>query len=209
MPKRFINKYLPHASTITHHRSLRWLGPLLQDSNLWHLNRRSVASAVFAGVFAGFIPLPMQMLLATFLAIYFHGNLPLSIVFTWISNPLTYAPIYYLCYRLGLILIGQDYNPSGIEWNLEVMLESIALPLMIGCVFSGIVFGALGYGAVRVLWRLHIQHQWFKRKSIRAKHIGLAIRNKAQSLSVKKHCASEADHSHSENSKKTESDTDN
>ena len=186
MPKRFISKYLPHSSTVTRHRSLRWLGSLLHDSNLWHLNRRSVASAVFAGVFASFLPIPMQMLLAASLAIYFHCNLPLSIALTWLSNPLTYAPIYYLCYRFGLVLIGQNHDPSNFEWSVDAMgtnFAHILKPLMLGCVVSGLIFGALGYLGVRMLWRLHIQHVWFKRKALRAKRIGLAIRDKARGLS--------------------------
>lgn len=191
MPKRFISKYLPHANTVTGHRSLRWLGPLLHNSNLWHLNRRSVATAVFAGVFAGFLPIPMQMLLAASIAIYLHGNLPLSIALTWISNPLTYAPFFYLCYRFGLLLLGEDYNPSEMEWNLEVMIENVALPLAVGCIVGGIISGTLGYLAVRVLWRLHIQHQWIKRKSLRAKQIGQAVRNKARSLSSEMSCSKE------------------
>jgi uncharacterized protein (DUF2062 family) len=189
MPKRFINKYLPPVNTVKKHRSLRWLGVLLHDTNLWHLNRRSVASAVFAGVFASFLPIPMQMLFAASLAVVFHCNLPLSVALTWISNPLTYAPIYYLCYRLGLLIIGQDYDPSSFQWNVESMGNNFALvmkPLMVGCIVSGLSVGALGYIGVRMLWRLHIQHTWFKRKAKRAKQIGKSmsdkLRNNSQSL---------------------------
>ena len=179
MPKRLISKYIPKASTVTAHRSLSWLGTLLHDSNLWHLNRRSVATAVFAGVFACFLPIPMQMLFAACLAIFFHCNLPLAVGLTWISNPLTYAPIYYLCYRFGLLLIGQDYDPASFEWNVTAMGSNIALimkPLVAGCVVLGLFFGALGYAGVRMLWRLHIQRIWFKRKAIRAKE---AVQNRA------------------------------
>lgn len=179
MPKRFISKYLPHASTVTKHRSISWLGNILHDSNLWHLNRRSVASAMFAGVFACFIPLPGQMLIAASLAIFLHCNLPLSLALTWISNPLTYAPIYYLCYRLGLIILGQDH-PSELQWSMDELADNVSLvmkPLLIGCVISGLAFGAFGYLVVRLLWRLHIQRAWIKRKALRAKNrIGNAIK---------------------------------
>lgn len=189
MPKHFIRKYLPKASTVKGHRSLRWLGNIIHDSNLWHLNRRSVASAMFAGVFACFMPIPGQMLLAASLAIYFHCNLPLSLALTWISNPLTYAPIYYLCYRFGLILLGLEYDPSSFEWTVDAIANNFMMimkPLMIGCIVAGLLFGALAYMGVRMLWRLHIQRTWFQRKAIRAKsQIGNVIKNSKQKIDSK------------------------
>ncbi len=188
MPKRIISKYLPHASIVTKHRSISWLGNMLHDSNLWHLNRRSVASAMFAGVFACFIPLPGQMLIAAGLAIFLHCNLPLSLALTWISNPLTYAPIYYLCYRLGLLLLGQDYNPSDIHWSVDELASNVSLvmkPLLMGCLVSGLVFGTSAYLLVRLLWRLHIQHIWLKRKTLRSKNrIGHAIQQVSKTTTV-------------------------
>jgi len=172
MPKRFISKYLPHAHEVTSHRSLRWLGHILHDSNLWHLNRRSVASAMFAGVFAAFMPIPGQMLLAAGLAIYFHCNLPLSLAITWLSNPLTYVPIYYLCYRFGLLILGMDYDPSSFAWDVEALTEtfvSIGKPLIAGCVVLGAMFGAISYFSVRFAWRLHILHAWQRRKAERVR----------------------------------------
>lgn len=195
MPKRFIRKYLPKASAVKGHRSLRWLGNIIHDSNLWHLNRRSVASAMFAGVFACFMPIPGQMLLAASLAIYFHCNLPLSLALTWISNPLTYAPIYYLCYRFGLILLGLEYDPSSFEWSVDAIGNNFMMimkPLMLGCIVAGLLFGALGYMGVRMLWRLHIQRTWFQRKAVRAKNqIGNAIKSGKQSIGNKASSAPE------------------
>ncbi len=179
MPKQFISKHLPKASTVTKHRSLRWLGSILHDSNLWHLNRRSVASAVFAGIFACFLPIPMQMVLAAGFAIFLHGNLPLAIALTWISNPLTYAPIYYLCYRFGLVLLGQPHDPASLEWSVNSMGDNLAqviVPLMTGCLVAGTAFGATGYFIVRLIWRFHVQHTWFKRKAERAKQMSARIK---------------------------------
>jgi uncharacterized protein (DUF2062 family) len=190
MPKRLISKYLPEASAVSKHRSVAWLGNILHDSNLWHLNRRSVASAMFAGVFACFMPIPGQMLLAATLAIYFHCNLPLTLALTWISNPLTYAPIYYLCYRLGLLILGQGYDPSGLEWSVDAIGNNLGLimkPLIAGCLISGVIFGALAYFTVRIIWRLHVQRAWIKRKAVRAKNkIGDKFRQ------TKQHCMNTA-----------------
>ncbi len=175
MPKKLIAKYLPQAQTVVQHRSIQWLGSWLHDSSLWHLNRRSVASAMFAGIFASFFPLPGQMFLAACLAIYVHGNLPLSVALTWITNPFTTLPIFYVCYRFGLMILmifGQDYSPTDMEWTLQALggnIGAIMLPLLIGCLLAGFIFGMLGYFSVHLLWRMHIMHHWQKRKAMRAK----------------------------------------
>ncbi len=171
MPKRLIRKYLPSAHKVTEHRSLKWLGAILHDTNLWHLNRRSVASAFFVGIFSCFIPIPFQMLLAASLAIYFHSNLPISVSLVWLTNPLTVAPVFYITYRFGLLLLGQEYNTSGFVWSVEAMGNNLVLiwkPFLLGSVMSGIVLGGLSYLLVRLLWRLHIQRNWLKRKAERA-----------------------------------------
>lgn len=185
MPKRLIKKYLPAAHKVTEHRSLKWLGVILHDTNLWHLNRRSVATAFFVGIFSCFIPIPFQMLLAASLAIYFHCNLPISVSLVWLTNPLTIAPVFYVTYRFGLLLMGQDYDASQFIWSVESMGNNLALiwqPFLLGSIMAGLIFGGAAYLLVRLLWRLHIQHQWLRRKALRAKQFGNHIRKSSIAL---------------------------
>ena len=53
MARKLLRKYVPAREWVVQHRALRWLAPLLQHHNLWHLNRRSVAGGVAIGLFAG------------------------------------------------------------------------------------------------------------------------------------------------------------
>ena len=66
MPKDFIKKYMPDPNSIKNNKSLRFLGPLIHDPNLWHLNRHSVSKAFALGLFWGCIPMPFQMVAAAF-----------------------------------------------------------------------------------------------------------------------------------------------
>jgi len=159
MPRRFIKKLLPAASTVHRHRHLRLFGSRLQDGNLWHLNRRSVSGSVAVGLFSAFIPIPFQMVLAAALAILFRVNLPLSVALVWITNPLTIVPILWLAYRIGAWILGApiDAMPadSTLEW-ITSRLSQLWEPLVTGLLLMAVTASALGFAAVRLIWRLHL-----------------------------------------------------
>ncbi len=163
---------MPDPQTIKAHPHLKFLAPLLNDPNLLHFNRRSISAGVAAGVFAAFIPLPVQMILAVALAIWFRGNIAVAAGFTWISNPLTYWPIYGLCYWLGVFFLGTPVDAHGAEipFELEAILTNIwtlGKPLLFGCVLIGIVCSLISYHVVNMLWRLHIIKLWKDRRERR------------------------------------------
>src|SRR3978361_1326773 len=147
MPRKFFKKYLPSHATITGNRHIARFGRLLTHHNLWHLHRRSVAGGVAVGMFAGLIPgsNPVQFTAAALLAIAFHVNLPIAVIVTLYSNPLTIVPLYYLAFKLGQIVsmdhdttmptfafnlegkVFREWLPTAIDW-----LMSIGKPLLIG-----------------------------------------------------------------------------
>jgi uncharacterized protein (DUF2062 family) len=63
---------------------------------LWHLHRRSVAGGFAVGMFAGLVPgsNPVQFAVAALMAIGFKVNLPIAVIVTLYSNPLTIVPLY-------------------------------------------------------------------------------------------------------------------
>ncbi len=167
MPKHFIKKYLPNHDALKHHKSLQIFGSILHSPNLWHLNRRCVARAAFIGLFACFLPIPFQMILAAALAIFFEANLPISVVLVWISNPFTMPPIFYFAYKVGALILQRPALaiPDDITktWLIEVLMKAW-LPLYLGAFVSGIVAGALGYWLTRLAWRCWVARQLEKRK---------------------------------------------
>ncbi len=163
MPRRFIKRYLPDRQTIREQPALRLFGDLLHDANLWHLNRRSVSVAAFVGIACAFVPMPVQMVLAALLAIWWRCNLPVAVGLVWISNPLTFAPMFYFAYWVGTGLLGVGGSPPVDEPDFN-RLQGIWEPFLLGCLVTGVTLGATAAFAVHSLWRLAVLWRWRKRR---------------------------------------------
>ncbi|UTW46601.1 DUF2062 domain-containing protein [bacterium SCSIO 12696] len=182
MPRKLIRRWMPDPEKVTRQRGLRWLGPLLEDPNLFHLTRHSVSLAFMVGVFMAFIPIPFQMLVAALLALWLRCNLPIAAGLVWITNPLTMPPMFYGAYLVGCLLLNMEptltleaiwqwFNNldgnwlSAIDWEwLKNEGAKFLKPLVLGSLACATVFGFLSYWAVRLLWRWHVVHNWGKRK---------------------------------------------
>ena len=153
MPKKLLKKYFPNPQTIQKHPSLQFLGPLLEQPNLWHLNRRSVSRAFLVGVFFAFIPMPFQMVAGL----------------VWISNPITIPPIFYFTYKVGALMLDIPASPFEIELSLDWAMKELGAiwqPLILGSVFCAVLFACIGYVGIRVMWRINVSKQW-KRRQLR------------------------------------------
>ncbi len=167
MPRKLIRRWLPSSSTVSDHKTLRWMGPILHDPNLFHLNRDSVSKAFLVGLFCAFLPLPGHMLIVTLLALWLRCNLPISLALVWISNPLTIPPLTVASYWIGQWVLGATPVAINFQFTWQWFLDQgqhILLPVVIGSVLSGTVLGTLAYWAVRVLWRWKIISDWQQRK---------------------------------------------
>jgi hypothetical protein len=172
--KKFFKRSLPHVSLVKSHPKLQLFGALLHEPNLWHCNRRSLAGGMAIGLFVAFVPVPIQMLLASAGAIVFRVNLPLSISLVWVTNPVTIPPIFYFAYKLGTILLGVQTLPAEFalshEWFFQA-LEQSWQPLLIGSLLLGSLSAFLGYGFVHLLWRLQVTRLWRDRREKRIKKL--------------------------------------
>lgn len=180
MPRQLFRKYLPAPERLREHKSLRFLGELLADPNLWHINRRSLGGAAFIGIFCGFLPMPFQMALAALLALQFRCNLPFSVVLVWFSNPITYVPVFIFTYRVGAWLMDVPTsslreagvslsNIMDVEWLADNLagLWQVMLPLWVGGLVCGLFFGGLAWLVVRLGWRLTVIRNWQLRRETR------------------------------------------
>lgn len=166
MPKKFIQRFSPKPETLKAHPHLKHFGEILQNPNLWHINRRSAAGAVAVGLFCAWMPMPFQMLLAAAIAMLFTVNLPLSVGLVWISNPFTMPPLFYAAYRLGAYVLNEPVTHFqfhlSFTWLVEAF-ETIAPSLLVGCFILAIISSASGYLLLRLLWRLNIAKKWQRR----------------------------------------------
>src|SRR5438105_15376048 len=122
MLRKFFRKYLPSNESIRQNRHIARFGTLLLHPNLWHLNRRSVSGGVAAGLFAGLVPgsNPVQFAVAALLAVAFRVNLPVALVVTLYTNPLTIVPLYLLAYAYGKLRVGgaAAFTPEPeVDWS--------------------------------------------------------------------------------------------
>ena len=101
------------------------------------------------GIFSGCFPFfGLQTLMGVFLAKILKGNSILAALGTWISNPLTYVPLYYFNYRVGSLLINNDKDIvdfSHITTNkLWSQGWSLSSRLVMGSISVGLVTGIIG-----------------------------------------------------------------
>lgn len=170
MPRKLIRRWLPTPPKVAGNGTRRWLGPLLDDPNLLHLNRHSVSGAMFVGLFCAFLPVPGQTIIVSLLALWFHCNLPISVLLIWVSNPLTMAPLTILLYQLGQWILGNEAVATNFEFTWVWFVEhtsSVYLPILIGGLVSGLFFGLAGYISMRILWRWQVVRSWEARKESR------------------------------------------
>lgn len=181
MPKKLFKKLFPQLDRYKDHYSLAMFGFAGKDPNLWHLNRRSVARAFAVGFFCAFIPIPGQMIIAAGLAIIFRANIPISVILVWVTNPITIPAIFYTAYKFGAILLDVNLEPFQFEFSLNWLFTELQdrwQPFLVGCLCSGALAGAVGYGIIQLYWRLYVSNVWSKRKLKSGKRFNNSNHNK-------------------------------
>jgi uncharacterized protein (DUF2062 family) len=178
MPRKLFRRWMPDPKKIREHQWLAWLHPWLHHPHLWHVSREGIARGAAIGIFFGLL-LPIgQIPVAAAIAIFMRANLPMAAVGTFITNPFTFAPIYFFAYQLGLLLTGAEHAPNvtpefaitapehiawfSSEWFAMWYDRIVAMgkPLFVGLLVLSIVCSALSYLAVHGFWRLHIVKAW-------------------------------------------------
>ncbi|MGI9310896.1 MAG: DUF2062 domain-containing protein [bacterium] len=151
-----IKRYLPSPARIKSLPALRYFGARFGEPALWAVHCNAISRAAAIGLFCAYLPMPMEMLAAAFLAILWRANLPLSVALVWLSNPFTWVVLYAPPYWLGATLLGAPDGALG-DLTIEGMAQQFAA-LWLGCLIFGSALGTLAYFAVRVVWRIAVSN---------------------------------------------------
>ena len=171
--RKSLKRFLPKHEAVRENRWLRPFSGTLLHPRLWYLNRHSAAGAVAVGLFCGLIPGPLQMLGAAICCVVLRVNLPLALIITLYSNPLTIVPLYVAAFTLGDLalgsagsvafstppeLIGMDITGwigAMIHW-----MAGLGKPLALGLVLLAASLSFAGYFVVRGAWRMWLIREW-------------------------------------------------
>lgn len=157
---------MPSNDSVKSNRFVAIFGSLLQDANIWHINKVSISRGIAVGLFCAWLPLPMHMLFAAFLALIIRANLPASILFVWIANPFTMPIMYYTGYKFGAYLLGTELMHIK-EINMKCILDFICdgwRPLFLGCGILGAISAVVSFLLSMFGWRLFVIINWKRRK---------------------------------------------
>ncbi|MDR2462498.1 MAG: DUF2062 domain-containing protein [Verrucomicrobiales bacterium] len=152
-----------------------WLGDCLLDRELWLLRKNSTARACCIGLLVAASPFfGLHTVIATFFAVVFRANIPLTFSVQWLTNVFT-APFYYAgaylfgCWVLRIpsrhlaiirdicenfwdyFLLKKHFHHAGVP--VEHIFAEAVWPLFLGCTLLGVIFGVGSYLLVRLAWR--------------------------------------------------------
>jgi uncharacterized protein (DUF2062 family) len=164
--KRWLKGIMPKPREVLDNKYLQVFGTLLQDPNLWHLNRRSASGAFAVGLFIMYLPPLGQMLLAAAAAIKLRVNLPIAVSLVWVSNPITIPPMFYLAYVIGAALLGRQirtFEPAfWLDWHNWL---GVVEPVLLGSLICATFCSIAGYLTIQILWRWSLMRQIQRRRA--------------------------------------------
>lgn len=192
--KHRLRQWLPSPESIHNNRWLRWLGPTLHHPRLWHLSRKGIAMGLALGIFFGLLFPVAQIPMSAAAAVALRANLPMAVVSTLVTNPVTFGPVYYAAYQTGRFVLkpfqdqapiteadvptGLDGSAGGVDnkeltWTARLAatwdwLTDAGKPLLVGLVIFACVGGLLAYAITSLIWAWQVRRNRSRRLAQRA-----------------------------------------
>lgn len=164
MIAKWFRKFLPKKENIVNLPPFKKIKQFTSDHKLWNINCRSISFGVGIGLFSAFIPLPIQMLIATILSIFFRANLPIAILMTWVSNPFTFLPFNFLIYVVGAFVTGN-------EISFKINLSGIGASFFIGFAIVSLGSGLIGFLMTWAIWKISVGIRVFAKRERKANQV--------------------------------------
>jgi len=166
MPRRFFRRVSGGYLRKKQPWFLHPFATLLAHPTFLSVSRRSVAGAVWIGLFIALLPLPGQTVIALLAALLLRVNVPIAVITTWVTNPITMGPVFYWEYTLGRMILDLPQRSFVVElsWNWVTSgLVAIWKPLLLGCFISATIVASIGYLTVSITWRLIVAARYRNR----------------------------------------------
>jgi len=119
----------------------------------------AIARGLAVGAFAGMFPIfGLQILLGVCLATCVRGNKLAAAAATWISNPITYLPLFAFNFQVGQWLLQvkelEFEQLQKLNWQELLSLgPNFITTWLAGCFFMGCLAAVIGY--ISSLWLIH------------------------------------------------------
>ena len=160
--KGWLASHMPTRDSLEANRWIRPFAHLVLRPDLWRFNRRSVPRGVALGLFTG-IAVPFAHSVVAALSAVVRANVPVAIVTTWTSNPVTWAVMFpaafWLSSHMGFhadmktFRFMLEHNTSLHQWAR--WLASSAAPALLAGLFAlAAMVSSAGYVISGLVWRL-------------------------------------------------------
>lgn len=135
-------------------RLLKWV---IHRKELWQWTRHSVALGAAIGVGFGLLIPLAQIPASALMSVVFRANIGAASIATLVSNPITFAPLYYAAYKFGERVTGIEFIPLSASDGVFSWLSGVGLPLMIGLGMFALVGFGLTYATVYCLFGVNFK----------------------------------------------------
>jgi len=158
MPRKFFTRFSrQYRMKKDHPWFLRPFDYFLSHPVYFSASRRAVGGGIWLGLFIGLLPIPGQTILAVLGALLLRVNLPVAAIAIWVSNPVTFVPIFYLAYKIGATMMGIPIEAVPAEPSWDWLGDEIALrwkPLMYGSLVMAVSVASTVYLLFSVVWHI-------------------------------------------------------
>lgn len=156
-------KGAPKTSKTRWRRFVHTLVRTLRGALLLQDTPHRIALGCACGIFVSPLPTLGQTFIGMILAKLLRGNVIASLPWSWITNPFTTLPIFYGCYRVGMLITPGEWKLVSFERMREIVdkfnhlsmadgfatgyavVVDIFVPMLVGSMLVGGIGAALGY----------------------------------------------------------------
>ena len=127
---------------------------LLERGGSLHVDEYALARGVSLGLFVGLTPtVGIQTAMMVAGSLMFRANFPAAFIVSFVSNPVTMAPLYYGWHELGIWMMRWLPVSRAAGDSIGEAFAEDTLAMLIGSMAVAIPSAILGYFAFLWLWR--------------------------------------------------------